>query len=188
MEIEKIKNWIKNRKQVVVLAAAVLFVCYFAFVSLLPLRGMAKELKLEQQQQQSLITEANVYAGQLGHFQDKLKFLQEQLDNYERKIPPQADIGQFLGQIASLMDAHSLTERSIEPQQEIRGQKFNCIAVTMKCRGRLEQIRQFYESVQKLDRSVRIEKFKLVNDRDLGGLLMMETEAIIYYRSSAGRG
>jgi hypothetical protein len=42
--------------------------------------------------------------------------------------------------------------------------------------------------MQGLDRLVRIEHIKVVNDGDFTGEVMMQTEAVIYYRSEVGQG
>lgn len=176
--------WIKRNKQVIPLIAAGLLVCGFIFLRILPSHIRSKFLEQKRMDQEIFINNSYSAIGEMPKLQEKLKDLREQLYDYNLKIPEQADIGQFLAQIASLMDRHRLTEQMIEPQKEIRTEQFNCIAVTMKCRGKLDNIRQYFQSLQKLDRAIRIEKFKLSNDRDLTGLVTMETEAVIYYRSS----
>jgi hypothetical protein len=51
----------------------------------------------------------------------------------------------------------------------------------MQCKGRLTQIFEFYKQLQKLDRLVRIEQVKLVNDSSFEGEVSMETKLVIYY-------
>ena len=56
------------------------------------------------------------------------------------------------------------------------------------CKGSLKQIFEFYKALQGLDRLVRIEQVKLVNDNDFSGRVSMHTEAVIYYRAGATQG
>jgi Tfp pilus assembly protein PilO len=58
----------------------------------------------------------------------------------------------------------------------------------MQGKGRLKQIFEFFGRLQSLDRLVRIEQVKLVNDRDFSGEVSMQTKAVIYYRTEAGQG
>lgn len=185
--MEKVKTWFKQHKQAAVLFSSMFFVCYFVFISLLPLRGMAASLRQMYRNQKALIAEASVQSSRISEMENELVELRSRLENYDLQIPVQADIGQFLGQIASLMDEHKLTDQMIEPQQEILAGELNCIPVSMKCKGGLEQLRSFFQSLQTLHRAVRIEKFKLSNDSNLSGFVNMETEAIIYYRNNISR-
>ncbi len=185
MNLDIITTWFRERKQTVAIVTAVVLLCVFVFLWFLPLRDKAKLMKQQQSQQQVVISSANNKAMQLPSINETLDELKTKVSGYDLKMPAQADLGQFLGRIAGLMDEHQLTEQMIEPQQEIQTEKLNCIPVTMKCKGRLGQVRAFYQSLQSLDRAVRIEKFKLSNDRELTGVVTMETEAVIYHRAGA---
>jgi Tfp pilus assembly protein PilO len=86
------------------------------------------------------------------------------------------------------MNEHNLQGQMIQPGKEIKAGELNCIPVNMQCRGRLSQIFEFYRRVQGLDRLVRIEHVKLVNDGGFGGEVTMQTDAVIYYRAEVGQG
>lgn len=188
MNLSAIITWFRERKQTVAIAAAMVMVGVFVFFWFLPLRDKARAVKQRQAQQHGIISSARKKAVQLSKINETLSELRSEVSGYDLKIPARADLGQFLGKIASLMDEHRLTEQMIEPQHPIQTEKLNCIPVTMKCKGRLEQVRAFYESLQELDRMVRIEEFKLSNDRELTGVVTMETEAVIYHKSDAEQG
>ena len=70
----------------------------------------------------------------------------------------------------------------------VEAEKFNCIPVSMRCKGRLRQLFNFYGRLQTLDRLVRIEQVKLSNDPGYGGQVSMETKAVIYYRAGMRQG
>lgn len=188
MNIEMITALFKKKKQIVVFAAAGLCVCGFVFLHYLPLRDKAELLKKQQSLQQAVIDSATAKALQLPGIEGTLEKFKAEVSDYGLKIPDKADLGEFVGKIASLMDKHQLTEQMIEPREKIETARLSCIPVTMKCKGRLTQIRQFYQSLQGLDRTVRIEKFKLANDRELTGVVSMETEAVIYYTDVVKQG
>ena len=90
--------------------------------------------------------------------------------------------------IANLMNEHNLQGQLIQPGKEIKAGELNCIPVNMQCKGRLSQIFEFYRRVQGLDRLVRIEHVKLVNDGDFGGEVNMQINAVIYYGAEVGQG
>ena len=114
--------------------------------------------------------------------------LQSAVSKYEQRIPRHGNLGVFLHGIANLMNSQDLTGQQIQPGREIKTEDLNCIPVEMKCKGRLTKIFAFYKSLQDMDRFVRIELIKIVNDRDFSGEVSMEAKAVIYYKSSAVQG
>jgi hypothetical protein len=55
----------------------------------------------------------------------------------------------------------------------------------MQCKGRLEQIFNFFRSLQKMDRAIRVEKVELINDQEFNGDVTMNTDASVYYEAQA---
>lgn len=175
------------KQQVLILiAAAVLIVTYVVF-RYLPMRRTSKNLKKELELQNVMITSEQVKLAELPKLEARLDELENKLADFDSKIPSDTQLGQFLGGIAALMDEYGLTEQQIAPHDEINAGSLVCTPVTMKCRGQLEQIRRFCQSLQGLDRTVRIEKFHLVNDSEYAGRLRMEAEAVIYHRTPGSK-
>ena len=125
---------------------------------------------------------------QLSILKQQLLKVQGELEDYEANIPDERALGVFLRRIAALMNEHNLREQDIEPREEVKGDEFCCIPLSMQCKGKLSQIFEFYKQLQGLDRLVRIERVKLTNDKDFSGEVSMETEAVIYYRAQVGQG
>lgn len=113
---------------------------------------------------------------------EQLQNLQQVASNFEVNVPWQRDLGVFLQQLADLMAQHNLKEQIVVPQKEIKADDLGCISINMQCKGRLTQIFEFYKQLQTLDRLVRIEQVKLVNDSSFEGEVSMETKLVIYYR------
>ncbi len=88
----------------------------------------------------------------------------------------------FLHRIADLMRENGLEDQFVEPGKEIKTESVNCIPVNMRCKGELSELFRFFESLQNLDRLVRIEEVRLLNDRDFAGQISMQTKAVVYYR------
>jgi Tfp pilus assembly protein PilO len=160
----------------------------FVMFSYLPLRRETEFIRQAYASQKLAISKALDESRQIPAAREQLFGLQASVGNYERQIPAQRELGEFLQKIADLMDEHNLKGQMIQPGKEIRTGDLNCIPVNMQCKGRLSQIFEFYKSVQGLDRLVRIERVKLVNDGDFGGEVTVQTNAVIYYRAEAGQG
>ena len=175
-------------QQIAICVVAVAIVCVFILFWYLPLSNKKRMVKLTKTEQVITIAKGMADAEQLPVLKEQMQKLQNQLQDYESKIPQQRDFGAFLGKITDLMNEHQLKEQSIEPGEIIEADKFNCIPVSMKCKGRLTQLFNFYDRLQALDRLVRIEHIKLSNDTDYSGQVSMNTKAIIYYRAGVEQG
>jgi len=170
----------RERQQIAICAVAVAMVGGFVLLRYLPLQKRAA--------QTLAVAEAWRQSRQLPVLKEQLLKLQRAVGNHEANIPAQMALGVFLHRIAKLMNEHHLKEQVIAPGKEIEVDELNCIPVDMQCKGRLKQIFEFYGRMQELDRLVRIEQVKLVNDNDFSGEVSMQTKVFIYYRPEARQG
>lgn len=175
-------------QQIAICAIAGASVCVFVVFWYLPLRKKMATVKQAKAEQMLAIAKGTADAQQLPILEKQLRELRNELDDYEAKIPDQRDFGSFFGQITDLMNQLSLKEQNIEPGETVVADTFNCIPVSMRCKGRLTQLFNFYNCLQALDRLVRIEQVKLSNDADYSGQVSMETKAVIYYRVGMEQG
>jgi len=175
------------KKQVLIFIAAGLVVIGFVVLRYLPLSKIRTSLSQEQVALEAMMKRARAKEAELPKLRAQLGELNSKLADFDSRIPPDIQLGQFLGGIAALMDEHQLTEQQIAPGEQIESKELICIPVTMKCAGRLEQIRDFCQALQGLDRTVRIETFRLTNDQQYSGQIRMETEAVIYQTKSTSK-
>jgi Tfp pilus assembly protein PilO len=176
----------RERQQIAIVVAAAAMVCGFVLLRFLPLRREAKFLKEAYASQMLAMTRASDENRQIPAMREQLLDMQKAVGNYERQIPQQRELGEFLQKIADLMDENNLKGQMVQPGQEIKAGQLSCIPISMQCRGRLSQIFEFYKRVQELDRLVRVEHIKLVNDDGFSGEVIMQTNAVIYYRGEVG--
>jgi len=176
----------RERQQITICIVAGVVVCVFMLFWYLPLHRKIKAIRQTKAAQSLTIAKGAADNRQLPLVKEQLQELKTKLANYEANIPEQNTFGGFLGRIADLMNENNLTEQEITPGEEIKADKYNCIPVTMRCKGKLSQIFQLYRQLQTLDRLIRIELVKLSNDTDFSGQVSMETKAFIYYRTKTG--
>jgi len=170
-------------QQIAIFGVAGAIIGVFVIFWYLPLRKKMSLVKLAKAEQVVTIAKGMADAEQMPVLREQLEKLQIELEDYESKIPDKRDFGAFLSRITELMNEHHLKEQSIEPGEVLAADKFNCIPVSMQCKGRLTQLFNFYDRLQDLGRLVRIEQVKLMNDAGYGGQVSMETRAIIYYKA-----
>jgi len=178
----------REKRQIAICVAGAAIVSGFVLFRYLPLQKRIKVVEQAQTVQTLAIAKASAERGQLPTLREQLLKLQSDVGSYEVNVPAQRDLGAFLHKMANLMNEQNLREQLIEPGPEMDADGLNCIPVSMQCKGGLKQIFEFFRSLQGLDRSVRIEQVKLVNDSDFSGEVSMQTKAVIYYRTEAGRG
>lgn len=153
-----------------------------------PLRKKIEAVEQNIFAQKLTIAKGAADGEQLPLLKQQLLKVQSELEDYEANIPDQRALGVFLQRIAALMNEHNLREQVIEPREEVKGDKFCCIPLSMRCKGKLSQMFEFYKQLQGLDRLIRVERIKLKNDNSFSGEVGMETEAVIYYRAELGQG
>lgn len=176
----------RERQQIIICIVAGVVVCVFMLFWYLPLHKKIDAIRQTKAAQSVVIAKGDADSRQLPLMREHFLELQTRLANYEANVPDKNTFGGFLGRIAELMNENNLNEQEITPGEEIKTEKFNCIPVTMRCKGKLAQIFELYRQLQTLDRLVRIEQVKLSNDRNFSGQVSMETKAFIYYRAKVG--
>jgi len=175
----------RKKQQLTICVVAVMLIADFLWFGCLPLWKTMRAIKQTKAALRVVIAKGTIGSRQLPVLKEQLQKLQETVSNYEVNVPTQRDLGGFLQQIANLMTDHNLSEQVVAPSKEIEADGLSCIPIKMKCKGRLAQVFQFYKRLQRLDRLVRVEQVKLVNDSDFSGEVSMETQAVIYYRPEA---
>lgn len=176
----------KKRQQLAICVMAGAVVSVFMLFWYLPLHKKMKVVKQAKAAQSLAIAKGTSDSKQLPIIKEQLQQFQARLENFEANIPEHNAFGEFMGKITDLMKENNLQEQQITPGQEIHSGQFNCIPVTMHCKGKLTQIFKLYRQLQTLDRLIRIEQVKLFNDTDYDGLISMETRAVIFYRAKVG--
>lgn len=154
----------------------------------LPLNRKKEQLLRQKMTQRADILKALSEKQKLSLLKDRLHQLKSQVQNYELQIPEQRDLGVFLSRIADLMNEHRLSGQLIQPGKEKISGELICIPIDMRGKGRTTQIFDFYQSLQKLDRLIRIEEVKLLNDLNYSGNVSMQTKAVVFYRSDNKKG
>jgi len=176
----------EERRQIAICVVAGAIVSGFVLFRYLPLQKRIKAVEQKRAAQRLAIAEGIANSGRLSMLEEQLLKLQKDLEKYEANIPEQRALGAFLSRVTNLMDEHNLKEQVIAPGEEIKADGLGCIPVDMRCKGKLTQIFEFFRGLQGLDRLVRIEQVKLMNDSDFSGEVSMETRAVIYYRAKPG--
>lgn len=174
-----------QRQQIIIIVLVCSIIAGFAMFLYYPLARQTKAVEQADAAQSAAAARVDERKRQLPVLREKAEALQRKLENFDEKLPRSREFALLWRQIADVMNKHNLKDQLVQPGNEIQGQQLNCIPISIRCSGRGEQIFEFLKSLEKLERVIRIEHFRLENDRDLRGWLRMSAEANVYYRSSA---
>jgi len=174
-----------QRQQIIIIVLAGSIITGFAMFLYYPLARQTKAIEQADAAQTSSAAKADARKRQLPVLREKAEALQRKLQNFDEKLPRSREFALLWRQIADVMNKHNLKDQLVQPGSEIQGTQLNCIPISIRCSGRVQQIFEFLKSLEKFERLIRIENFKLENDRDFTGWLRMNAEANVYYRSSA---
>lgn len=172
-----------SKQQLWVLAIGGLFLADFVLYGYLPSHERLRSLTEARTQRMQMIATAEARSQTLPALVERLQETERCVTNYEQWIPTERALGLFLGQIAHIMTKNSLSDQDVVFGQEVASDDLVCIPVHMKCAGDLEGIFGFFNDLQDLGRFVRIERTTLANTKGLTGVLVMEADAVIFYRA-----
>jgi Tfp pilus assembly protein PilO len=181
-------NTIREKKQIIIIIAAVLMVGGFVLFSYMPLQKKKQLVSGQKNAQSLVIAKGRADEAQVAMVEKQLSSLQAELEDYQTSIPSQNKFGLFLQQIADLLNQNSLKEQQITPGQEMQQDELTCIPVRIQCKGRISEIFEFIRQLQNLGRYIRVEPTKFENDSQYSGIVNMDLGMVIYYRTNFARG
>ncbi len=156
--------------------------------SYMPLHKNIESVKQIKNAQMLVIARGKADTAQMPLVEGQLSTLQTELESYQTRIPGPGELGTFIRQIADLMDKNNLKEQQINPGVETQQDELFCIPVRIQCKGGLSEIFKFSQQLQNLDRQIRIETARFENDDQYSGVIGMNTEIVIYYRTNVTQG
>mgnify|MGYP006294258627 CR=1 FL=1 len=177
-----------TKKQLVLFVAALAVFAGYFLVRIAPVRAKLDEVRKDNQRQQQILAEAADVQVRLNEARKKLEIVEKRIGNYSSKIPSSRAMGRLLERIADLMDENGLEDQMIRPGSEQQQGNLGRIPITMECRGSLEEVFDFYRSLEGLERLVRIESIELNNEDRHSGNIKMKTRASVYYEPTENEG
>ncbi|MBE0534300.1 MAG: type 4a pilus biogenesis protein PilO [Phycisphaerae bacterium] len=173
-----------ERQQWIIIGLAGAIIAGFALLRFFPLIRQSVAMRQTRGDQEAAVAKARECAVQLPALRRQADRLRLQNAEYSRRIPEARQFAELWQQIADTMNRHNLTEQIVQPGKETIGRTVNSIPITIQCAGSLEQVFQFVESLRRFERTVRIDKCRLLNDSDFSGRLKLNAEATVFYQNT----
>ncbi len=175
---------IPDKQQLIILALASTIILGFGVFRYYPIARQTRAVQRAEADQQTESVLAEAQSHRLPTLYHQVKKLREDLRTYDEQIPESRCFAALYQQIAEVMSRHNLKEQLVQPDGEIEGVQLNCIPVTIKCSGTLNQIFELFKSLGGLERLIRIEHVQLENDKDFSGWIKADAKVNVYYRPS----
>ena len=172
-----------EKQQIIILALALAIFAGFGLFRYYPLAKKRNAAQKTNMEHLVKIAETKAYSQQLPVLREKIDNLRNVAGDFDNKIPKNRNFANLWDQIAKVMNRHNLQEQLVQPGTEIKGKELNCIPISIQCSGYHTQIFEFFKSLQKFDRFIRVESVTLTNDSDFTGLIKMNADANVYYQA-----
>jgi len=176
-----------EKQQLIILGAAAVVIAGFVVFRYVPVARRGRAVKLSQADQQALVANANARSSRLPILRAKAEQLRQQTAGYDVQIPQRRNFAGLWQQIADVMNRHNLKDQLVQPNTEIKGEQLNCIQITIKCSGTLNQIFELFKSLEQFERLIQIERLQLAGDKNFYGLIKMDATANVYYRDTTNQ-
>jgi Tfp pilus assembly protein PilO len=171
---------IKEKQQLIICLAAAVMVAAFVTGRYLPMHLAKNDAARRRAEQLAVIAKGQADSRLLPALRQRLESETASIASYDLQVPSQAQLGEFLQAASAIMNDLGLQEPLIQPGREIQTGDLNVIPLDIRCKGSLEQMFDFYKTLQGMPRMIRIEEVNLTNDRNYSGLVTMYTKAAIY--------
>ena len=172
---------VKEKKQIVILIVAATMVAAFLLCRYLPLHTRKRAALRQINEQLAVIAKGEADRRILPGLTEQFAHETNDIANYDAKVPPQRQLGEFLKAANAIMNELKLEEPLIQPGRQTQAGELNVVPLDIRCKGTLDQLFRFYTACQRMPRMIRIEEVSLQNDRNYEGMVTMNTKAAIYY-------
>jgi|GEM_PF-394608 len=179
------KNLDKQQTAILILAAIV--IAGFAGFRYVPLVRQKYALDVQVKMQKQTIEQIAASSALLPELKQQHKLMTERLEAFGRKIPEGRNFANLWQQIADMMNACRLTDQVVQPGAELTSETVCCIPLTIECKGTAEQMFAFFQSLENMDRLIRMDEVRFENDGNYSGIVKLTAKASVYYQPSAVR-
>ena len=151
----------------------------FFYFSFLPKLNTIDELKKETESLETRLVRARAKAGQLKHFQAKLKEAEIEFKIVRKKLPEKKEIPSLLSSISSSGRDAGLEFILFQPQPEQNKDFYAEIPVSIMVTGSYHNVALFFDKLARLSRIVNIENIKMTTAKG-GNNLTTSCTAVTY--------
>jgi Tfp pilus assembly protein PilO len=129
---------------------------------------------------QSLVSSRSK-AGELPAVAIEVERLRQQLDRFDRQIPRQQELPQFLTKLDALKQDVTLTKWNLKPEMPKPGDSYSEQSIHVDFQGDYEDVASFLAKVESLDRLTRVRRLALRSAPGKNGVVEVQMDLSIYF-------
>jgi len=148
-----------------------------------PVHVQRKALRQILSKQNDKLDEIRTYSEKLPMLHRQVLELEPRAEEFSRLFPEEQGFSQLWQQIAEIMNGNHLSDQLVRPGQINCSEGFCSIPLEIQCSGTFENIFEFFRSLERFDRLIRLEEVHLSNASDLSGTLTLQAKAKIFYQA-----
>ena len=172
-----------DKQQLMIIALAVVVAGGFAVFRYTPIVRQRYDVAKKMETQNAVMEKVCTESAQIPELKQQRDQLSEKMLSFSEKVPEGRNFARLWQQIADVMNACDLRDQLIQPGQEMKSDHLCSIPLTIECKGTLAQIYRFFQSLENIDRLIRIEELKLENDAEYNEIVTLYAKANLYYQS-----
>ncbi len=171
-------------RQHLVTLATIAVAVVFTLGVYLPQSRQTKRLRDETLQLKSELASQQTKLAGAAQLYDAVQRSAARQAGFDRAIPPQDELGDFLENIDQIARQSGLGEMNVVPSDVVEGANLNCHPIEMNFRGDLAGIYGFLRQIESLPRIVRVQRLELGSMEGAGAELAASLTVHVYYRRS----
>jgi Tfp pilus assembly protein PilO len=171
-----------DKQQLIILLLGVAVSVGFGIFRYIPIVRQKFAIQKQMEQQNQVIDEICSFSVLIPELKEQKSQLEIQLLPFEQKVPQGRNLATLWRQVADVMNKCGLTDQLVQPGVEVKSQELCSIPLTIECNGTMEQIFSFFESLEEINRLIRIEQVTLDRGGDLNSGIKLKAQASVYYQ------
>jgi Tfp pilus assembly protein PilO len=171
-----------DKQQLMILLLGVVVSVGFGVFRYVPIVRQRCAIQKQMEQQNLVIDEICSLSILIPELKEQKNKLEKQLLPFEQKVPQGRNLATLWRQVAEVMNQCGLTDQLVQPGVEIKSEQLCSIPLTIECKGSLQQIFSFFQSLEEVSRLIRIEQVTLDRGTDLNSGVKMKAQASVYYQ------
>lgn len=171
-----------DKQQSIILILAVVVTGGFGVFRYVPLARQKYAISQKMKQQKVALDEICLQGAITPELWQQKSRLEKQLVPFTQKVPRGRNLATLWRQVADVMNECKLTDQLVQPGVELKSDQLCSIPLTIECKGSLEQIFTFFQSLENIDRLIRIEQVSLENGTDFDSIVKLNAKASVYYQ------
>jgi Tfp pilus assembly protein PilO len=171
-----------DKQQIIIVLLAVVVAGGFAAFRYTPIVRQKYAALQQMEAQDTVMQQVCTDSAQIPELKLQRDQLRDELVTFTQKVPKGRNFAQLWQQIADVMNACELSDQYVQPGHELKSDQLCSIPLKIECKGTLEQIFSFFQSLESVDRLIRIEEVRLENDAEFNAVVKLFAKASVYYQ------